>query len=314
METLVFESDDLGETETFLSEHYARMSIGGDVEHPAARVERDLLGSVSIDRLNLGYAMSYDVDPLGKVCLCAVESGTIAQQVAGQEEHTFGPGDTVLFAPPDKPSTGEIRRSRYDIVMLDPALLTRVAAQEPGFSAEPIRLEGHRPVSAEAARHLARTIAYVRDVVRDPLLAGSPLMVSTSEQLLAASVLTAFPNQTHAPEALDAHGVQTEAVRRAAAFIDDHADTTITLADIAAAARVSTRALQYGFRQHFDSTPMAYLRRVRLAAAHQDLLAARTEDTTVTVIAARWGFHHPGRFAAAYQDAYGHSPSRTLRT
>jgi transcriptional regulator GlxA family with amidase domain len=30
-------------------------------------------------------------------------------------------------------------------------------------------------------------------------------------------------------------------------------------------------------------------------------------------IAARWGFAHPGRFAALYREAYGTSPSRTLR-
>jgi transcriptional regulator GlxA family with amidase domain len=30
-------------------------------------------------------------------------------------------------------------------------------------------------------------------------------------------------------------------------------------------------------------------------------------------IAARWGFAHPGRFAAIYQGSFGHAPSATLR-
>ncbi|MFC6258517.1 hypothetical protein ACFP5Z_15825 [Kocuria oceani] len=32
------------------------------------------------------------------------------------------------------------------------------------------------------------------------------------------------------------------------------------------------------------------------------------------VVAARWGFTHRGRFAAAYRDRYGRSPAVTLRT
>ncbi|MFC9283954.1 helix-turn-helix domain-containing protein [Streptomyces collinus] len=54
------------------------------------------------------------------------------------------------------------------------------------------------------------------------------------------------------------------------------------------------------------------MRRVRLAHAHHDLVAADPDDgTTVTGIAARWGFHHAGRFAAEYRETYGRAPHRT---
>jgi AraC-like DNA-binding protein len=87
----------------------------------------------------------------------------------------------------------------------------------------------------------------------------------------------------------------------------------MALSEIAAAAHVTPRALQYAFTRHLQTTPMAYLRRVRLAAAHQDLQAADPRDgDTVTSIAARWGFAHPGRFATAYRNAYGQAPSVTL--
>ena len=41
--------------------------------------------------------------------------------------------------------------------------------------------------------------------------------------------------------------------------------------------------------------------------------AAATPDDTVASIARRWGFAHPGRFAAAYEAKYGQPPGRTLR-
>ncbi|WP_320775967.1 helix-turn-helix domain-containing protein, partial [Streptomyces sp. CRN 30] len=47
------------------------------------------------------------------------------------------------------------------------------------------------------------------------------------------------------------------------------------------------------------------LRRVRLARARRDLLLADPTTQTVTAVACRWGFAHPGRFAAGYRTAYG---------
>ncbi|MFD6161956.1 hypothetical protein ACFWF7_14540 [Nocardia sp. NPDC060256] len=37
---------------------------------------------------------------------------------------------------------------------------------------------------------------------------------------------------------------------------------------------VTVRALQLAFRKHLDATPLAMLRRLRLAAAHEQLRAA----------------------------------------
>ena len=90
--------------------------------------------------------------------------------------------------------------------------------------------------------------------------------------------------------------------------------TTITLAQIAAAAQVTTRALQYGFRKHYDTTPLAYLRTHRLQHAHRDLRAADpAARLTVAAVARKWGWVKPSRFTADYLQHYGRVPSRTLR-
>ena len=57
---------------------------------------------------------------------------------------------------------------------------------------------------------------------------------------------------------------------------------------------------------------MEYLRRVRLEAAHRDLLAADLASTTITTVAYRWGFPSSSRFAAWYRHAYGVTPGYTL--
>lgn len=57
---------------------------------------------------------------------------------------------------------------------------------------------------------------------------------------------------------------------------------------------------------------MAYLREVRLCRAHEALSAADRDATTVRAVAAGVGMLHPSRFAAAYREAFGDTPSDTL--
>ncbi|MBI0293927.1 AraC family transcriptional regulator [Streptomyces sp. PRKS01-29] len=316
MSTLVFDSDDLGRTEDFLSRAYAKMRIGSSTPDASrARIRRDTLASISVDELDLDFDMSYSVSPLGKICLCVVHEGTIEDHVFPGVEDSFGPGDVVSFAPPNLPYSGRIRSARYNITMLDPALLSQVAATaDQRTTPQPVRLTGHRPHSAAAAGHLRHTIGYVREhALADPAIAEQPLVRATVSQLLAGSVLAAFPNTALTdPTAPDRNDAHPGTLQRALSHIDDHADQPLTVADIAAAAHVSIRALQYAFRRHLDTTPMAYLRRVRLAHAHHDLAIADPETATVADIAARWGFFHPARFAALYRETHGTIPSATL--
>jgi AraC-like DNA-binding protein len=316
METLVFDSDDLDRTEEFFSQAYARMRIGnGTPDSSRARIHRSAIDSVSVDELELDFDMSYAVTPLGRICLCMVHEGTIEDHVYQGVSDSFGPGDVVSFAPPELSYAGRVHAARYNITMLDPSLLDQVAATAGTRRPEPVRLTGHRPISAAAGDRLRTTIRYLQDhVLADAAVADHPLVASTAAQHLAAAVLATFPNTASTdptgPDRQDAHPT---ALRRALAFIDDHADRPLTVAQIAEAAHISVRALQYAFRRHLDSTPLAYVRRVRLAHAHDELAAADPEDgSTVTDIAARWGFYHPGRFATLYRDSYERAPSRTL--
>lgn len=101
-------------------------------------------------------------------------------------------------------------------------------------------------------------------------------------------------------------------MQRAIAFLESSVDQDVAVGDIAAAAGVTVRAVQTAFQRHLGTTPMAYLRQLRLAEVRTELLAADPAKLSVTAVAARWGFHHLGRFAAAYREQYGELPSATL--
>lgn len=102
-------------------------------------------------------------------------------------------------------------------------------------------------------------------------------------------------------------------VRKAEEYIRANLEKPVTLEDIAKAAGVTPRALQLGFRNFRNTSPMAQLRTERLRRVHEDLLAA-TPGGSVTEVATRWGFAHLGRFSLAYKEKYGQSPSKTLQS
>jgi transcriptional regulator GlxA family with amidase domain len=132
---------------------------------------------------------------------------------------------------------------------------------------------------------------------------------------LAVAMLECFPLVGDRHERALSMEAQGRRYRTAVAFFDDFASLPITVEDAARAADTTTQALVRAFRAHhpLSLTPTQYLRRTRLAAAHTDLLAADpTAGDTVGEIAARWGFAHPGRFAAAYRHTYGVPPKHTL--
>ncbi|MFF2817678.1 AraC family transcriptional regulator [Kitasatospora cineracea] len=311
METLRFDSRSVDATEEFLSTAYTPMRIGGPVEDARARISRHAVERLSVDRLSFGYDMAFDAHGLPGVCLISMHSGTLVDRTGGREQ-VYGPGDTFLLAPPGTPYRGEVRSARYTIAMFDPALL---AGLDPSGTGAPVRFTGTRPLTPAAGRALGSAVAHLRDhVLGDASQPPAGLLVSTAAQHLAAMTLAALPHSARTdPVRADRTDATPATLRRALAWIDAHADRDATLADIARAACVTPRALQYAFRRHLGTTPLAHLRHVRLQAAHRDLLAADPATATVTDIAMRWGFAHPGHFAAHYRTAFHTAPHTTLR-
>lgn len=99
----------------------------------------------------------------------------------------------------------------------------------------------------------------------------------------------------------------------AVAFIRERARDDIGVADIAAASFVTIRAVQLAFRRYLGTTPLGYLRQVRLERAHEQLLSADSDRTTVSAVAADWHFSNASRFSGHYRAAYGVPPVQTLR-
>ncbi|MFD7783959.1 AraC family transcriptional regulator [Streptomyces nojiriensis] len=280
--------------------------------HSSFRYTRTAAGPVSLSTLFLQTDYAYATDPLGAVAITHVVSGRMARECADDVTEA-GPGDVLAISQPHLPYAGRVHAAELRAVTVPLALLEQLAGRMPGGTARPLRFTRFTPVSEALAAQWKRTVAYVEESVLALPGPGEPLVIDAAARMVAATVLAAFPSNARPdPVLADTRDATPETVRRAVAFIDSEPDAEIGLAEIAAAAGVTPRALQYAFRRHLGATPMAYLRRVRLGLAHVDLVAADPSRDTVTAIANRWGFHHQGRFAAVYRAAYGVPPRCTL--
>jgi len=143
-------------------------------------------------------------------------------------------------------------------------------------------------------------------------LPSEPIVMKDLERLLLSQLIVAQPNNYTA--ALQ-RPVPTapRTIRRAVEILEHHADEVLSVEDVASATGISVRALQDGFRKYYGTTPMGYLREVRLKAVRTWLLQADPSTTTVSDAAARCGFVHLGRFSVQYRERFGESPSATLR-
>lgn len=255
----------------------------------------------------------------GLLCVERVHAGHLSIDTASGDRRTTGPGEVGLI-PPHESWLATAREIDLAPIVLERDRVATHAASLCDIEPDALTFTGLRPSSRAAANHWDATVAHVRDdVLCNPGVVTSPLVQFETFRLLATGLLALFPN--NAVVALDDRPVGRSrraapaTIRRAVAYIDANAQRPIGLADIAGAARIGARGLQYNFRRYRGCTPLDYLRQVRLAGAHQDLVAGDpTRGDTVTAIAARWGFSNPGRFSVEYRREYGCSPSESLRS
>ena len=176
-----------------------------------------------------------------------------------------------------------------------------------------LRARGVRPspVSRELAAHWERVFLHVAGSLFTSGARADLVEVELRRNALHATLAAFSPEFGLALQRSVQRRAAPRSVQRAISYLEEHAHEAITIDDVAEAAGISTRGLQYAFRRALDMTPTDYLRRRRLEGAHAEMEAGTA--ASVGEIALRWGFASASRFAKHYRDAYGRTPRQTLR-
>jgi AraC-like DNA-binding protein len=305
-----------GKAEEFISAAYVDvdLSLSDDRDGFRFAVDRFDADAFQMDSMEIAARAAFTYEPDQEYFVSTVGGGTLRVVQHGADERLLS-GEVGLIGRPGAETRTEVSEFRQGVVQLRAASLRAAAGLEPTGQALP-EFASIRPISAGHSRTWRRGVDFVAATLReDPAVLDSPLVLGGTERLLAGLILATFPNDAFASPARrelnDARAPAT--LRRAVAFIEANAERDVGIEEIAAAARVSRRAVQQAFRRHLDTTPTAYLRRVRLDGAHRELLDADPAGLTVTEVAYRWGFCSPSRFTERYRAAFGTTPSETLR-
>lgn len=305
--------------EPFLERAYsARLRLSGEhlasCDGPRLTHSRVDVGCFTIDDVLLPGDVQAEPDPLNRVAAVWATGGRILTR-CDRIEAEAAAGEVALIAQHDRAYYVSTQDMAVTSVLIDPVTVAGVAAGLPSEQVSlPIHFESFQPVNAAAGRLWKQTVNYVKSTVLAEEAIVTPLVIDHACRLLAAVTLSTFPHRAVAdPMPYDRTDHQPALLRRAIGFIEANVAEPISLADIADAVHITPRAVQYMFRRHLDTTPMQYLRDVRLRHAHNDLVVSNRMNQTVTSIAAKWGFMHTGRFAVLYRQMYGVSPHETLR-
>lgn len=253
-------------------------------------------------------------------------SGTVRGSVQTEGEYvvswiTAGAGATDLDVDPvqlalgqpavfvnNRPSSFSFRDYRQNLMHFDGDFLERVAGDHEGTRG-PLLFDTTVSPSGETLRRWASTVATVARIVYDEN--SSPLLRAEANRTAAIALLDTFPHTSlHAPTEIPVPSGGR--MRTAIEFMHANAHRALPVESIAEAAGMSLRTLQHDFRRDLGTTPLDYLRRIRLDRVRDELIAADAGTTTVADVAHRWGFAHLGRFSASYAERFGEYPKTTL--
>jgi AraC-like DNA-binding protein len=280
-------------------------------DHPM-RMSRMAIGHACVTTAALPSSLEFETDNWPCYLVTQLKSGSL-QLGAATRAQPCAAGDAVLAVRPGRTCWAQTVDADISLTTLAPAALLRITGDPDGHGLPAVRFTSGRPRSPAAAGQWETAVDYVTATLRGTLsTADAELVVGGAISLLASTLLHVFPNTYADAERVAQPEVTAPLMRLAIDYIHENCARDIALADVAAAVDVTPRAVQYMFRRHLDTTPIAYLRQVRLERAHRDLLAADPSRDTVAVIATRWGFAHTGRFSQAYRAEFGESPSVTL--
>jgi AraC-like DNA-binding protein len=301
----LFESNDIDDTRERISRVMQPHALR-PVERPRgapAHMDFARIGRIGFGTIQFGESMDVDVgaiDDYHLLMFCL--SGRADVNVDGERfEVDAGRG---MICAPDRSFTARLSADCEQFVVR----LDRTAV-ESHTGRRDLRFAPRVALDAMALHPwLAQIRSLVTSHARMDHLAASGVATIETERLLVALLATGQPVAHESHEALGAS--HSGYVRRAEDWLHAHADEPVELAQIAIAAGVPPRTLLEGFRRIRATSPIRYLRDLRLDRARARLMLG---EGPVARVAFDVGFNHLGRFSAIYRQRYGEPPSKTLQ-
>ncbi|WP_328461930.1 AraC family transcriptional regulator [Actinoplanes sp. NBC_00393] len=311
-----FDSVEAESAHDLLNRFYRPVSLGApDGEKAEVGVEVIQLGPLTVGHFTFAGSATLIAPEADAYHVTLPTSGAIRSRQDGQEV-TATPATALAFRPGDpvhlrhEANTAELE-VRIESWALEAELATLLGHPVDG----PIDLPATFDLTEGPAHSWSRLIRLLHDELdHETSLIYQPLIAEQLCSSVLSGLLLSVPHRYRDELVRPVSAGPPRAIRRTVEAINDEPERGFTVADLATIAGMSVRSLQEGFRRHVGCAPMTYLQQVRLTRARETLRRGDPARITVATVAHRWGFAHLGRFASAYRQRFGESPSETLRT
>lgn len=272
------------------------------------------LGGIGVGRMSYGADISIE--------LGAMETFSLVQMpIRGQERIDIGAqrvlsdaSKAVVLNAHSPLVVNNGRSTEKLVIRIDSNVLERHCRKHLGRSLDrPVEFQPEMPLDTPQGRRWMRMVGWLYDSLSVDDGDLPPMLVSQFESNLV-NLLLACQRHNYSAELLGEDGpvVTPSFVKRVERYIEEHAHEPITIADMAESVGVSSRKLFVGFRRYRNTSPMQYLKEVRLRNVYEELARQSNGSVTVTAVAYRWGFSHLGHFATDYRRRFDETPSQTL--
>lgn len=314
----LFQSSDIDQTRKIVGEVFCPhdLRITGQHQKVDARMHHAKIGAISVNRLRYGADVAIDPGQLNDFLL-------VQMPLAGNALVTCGKTSVNANARMATVVTSRLPLRMWwsggcdkILVRIPRELIEQHCVQHLGHELrQPIIFELGMDLTEGGGQDWLRLIAFLIDELnRDEgnMFLRSPLVRAPMVEMLINTLLFCQPSNYRDALMRPAPPIAPYYVKRVEEYIEEHADQPITIGELASHAGVSTRAMYSGFRNFRNTSPMTYLKAIRLKRTREDLLKAQQGDRVAT-IAMRWGFTHLGNFTADYKRKFGERPSDTLK-
>lgn len=269
-------------------------------------------GAASIARMSFGGEVTIDPGKLDDFILVQALINGHEEVISGEHHLRCTTDHATIFNYHKNSFLNHFVDTEKLLVRLDRRLLETTLQQQLGRRIKTgIIFQPQLPLNVTAGQSWLQSVAWAYTHLSNTPVLSSHVAAHIEEVL--ASVLLDLQEHNYSSALLEAaqKQVMPSIIRIAEEYLEAHAHEPISVADIAARAGVSSRALYLSFQRFRGVSPMQHLKEIRLRRARSDLQAEHLSHIHVSAIAMKWGFNHLGRFSTEYKSRYGESPSAT---
>jgi AraC-like DNA-binding protein len=308
-----------------LARRYVERTTQGlfDLSLPSAREFRQYdvrsarLGETLFSLVKVDSVSGYDIEMMDNpdlVLLHILMRGS-AQLQQGAAKLDAAPAQLVLLEGMARSHKRWYGSTQQLMVRLSRSRMERIVASETGIGiGDPLNFGVMQVLDLAQVATLWHYLVTICRDLNDPQPCFDGHLGRLAERTLVLLLLNALPNNYQWAFAEEQPSTAAPYyIRRVESYIRDHAREPITTDDLVSVGGVSARSIYHGFRRFRSTTPMGYLKAVRLDMARAALVRGRRQGTmSVTDAATAAGYGNLSQFSRDYKVRFRESPSQTL--